>query len=90
MLLIADIRQGISGHSIGRSVQSSGKVQMGSSSDHTNPRSSGGRSYRDIFIVMIDAGFRNNEASMLKWSDIDFDSGVIYLYRTKVSNEDSI
>ncbi len=45
---------------------------------------------RDIFVVMIDAGFRINEASTLKWSDIDFDNGVIYLYRTKVSNEDLI
>jgi len=45
---------------------------------------------RDIFIVMIDAGFRINEASTLKWADIDFDTGVIYLYRSKVSNEDFI
>jgi len=45
---------------------------------------------RDIFVVMIDAGFRINEASTLKWSDIDFDNSVIYLYRTKVSNEDFI
>lgn len=48
------------------------------------------RAARDIFIVMIDAGFRINEASVLKWSDIDFDNGVIYLYRSKVSNEDFI
>ena len=27
---------------------------------------------------------------MLKWSDIDFDNGVIYLYRSKVSNDDFI
>ncbi len=27
---------------------------------------------------------------MLKWSDVDFDNGVIHLYRSKVSNEDSI
>jgi len=33
---------------------------------------------------------RINEASKLLWSDIDFDNGVIYLYRTKVSNEDFI
>ena len=39
---------------------------------------------------MIDSGFRVNEASVLKWSDIDFDSGVIYLYRSKVSNDDFI
>ena len=26
----------------------------------------------------------------LKWSDIDFDNGVIYLYRSKVSNDDFI
>ena len=45
---------------------------------------------RDIFILMIDAGFRINEASVLKWSDIDFDNGVIYLYRSKVSNDDFI
>jgi len=35
-------------------------------------------------------GFRINEASVLKWSDIDFDNGVIYLYRSKVSNDDFI
>lgn len=45
---------------------------------------------RDIFIVMIDAGFRINEASTLKWSEIDFYNGVIYLYRSKVSNDDFI
>jgi len=38
----------------------------------------------------IDAGFRINEASVLKWSDVDFDNGVIYLYRSKVSNDDFI
>jgi integrase len=27
---------------------------------------------------------------VLKWSDIDFDNGVIYLYRSKVSNDDFI
>jgi integrase len=26
----------------------------------------------------------------LKWSDVDFDNGVIYLYRSKVSNDDFI
>jgi len=40
--------------------------------------------------LIIDAGFRINEASVLKWSDIDFENGVIYLYRTKVSNDDFI
>ena len=41
---------------------------------------------------MIDAGFRIKEASVLKWSDVDFDfdNGVIYLYRSKVSNDDFI
>lgn len=39
---------------------------------------------------MIDGGFRINEASILKWSDIDFENGVIYLYRSKVSNDDFI
>lgn len=39
---------------------------------------------------MIDAGFRINEASILKWSDVDCDNGVIYLYRSKVSNDDFI
>lgn len=45
---------------------------------------------RDIFILMVDGGFRINEASTLQWSDVDFDNGVIYLYRTKVSNDDFI
>ena len=45
---------------------------------------------RDIFIFMIDGGFRVNEASKMKWSDIDFDNNVIYLYRSKVSNDDLI
>ncbi len=45
---------------------------------------------RDIFIVKIDGGFRINEASVLKWSDIDFENGVVYLYRSKVSNDDFI
>jgi integrase len=48
----------------------------------------GRQAARDIFILMIDAGFRINEASALKWSDIDFDNGVIYLYRSKVSDDD--
>jgi len=39
---------------------------------------------------MVDGGFRINEASTLQWSDIDFDNSVIYLYRTKVSNDDFI
>jgi len=45
---------------------------------------------RDLFVVMIDARFRVGEASVLKWDDIDFDNNVIYLYRSKVSNEDFI
>jgi integrase len=45
---------------------------------------------RDIFIVMIDGGFRVNEASEMKWTDIDFDSNAVYLYRSKVSNDDFI
>ncbi len=45
---------------------------------------------RDIFFLMVDADFRINEASILKWSDVDFDNGVIYLYRSKVSNDDFI
>ena len=45
---------------------------------------------RDIFILMVDGGFRINEASILQWSDVDFDNGVIYLYRSKVSNDDFI
>ena len=57
----------------------------------TDPKHVKGRqAARDIFIVMIDGGFRINEASVLKWSDIDFDNGVIYLYRSKVSNDDFI
>jgi len=50
----------------------------------------GRQAARDIYILMIDAGFRINEASVLKWSDVDFDNGVIYLYRSKVSNDDFI
>ena len=50
----------------------------------------GRQAARDIFILMVDGGFRINEASVLKWSDVDFDNGVIYLYRTKVSNDDFI
>jgi integrase len=45
---------------------------------------------RDIFIVMIDGGFRVNEASKMKWTDIDFENNVVYLYRSKVSNDDFI
>jgi len=45
---------------------------------------------RDIFISMIDAGFGIGEASTLRWSNVDFDNGVIYLYRSKVSNDDFI
>ena len=36
---------------------------------------------------MVDGGFKINEASTLQWSDIDFVNGVIYLYRTKASND---
>jgi len=50
----------------------------------------GRQAARDIFILMVDGGFRINEASVLKWSDVDFDNGVIYLYRSKVSNDDFI
>ena len=50
----------------------------------------GRQAARDIFILTIDAGFRINEAGVLKWSDVDFDNGVIYLYRSKVSNDDFI
>ena len=50
----------------------------------------GRQAARDIFILMIDAGFRINVASVLKWSDVDFENGVIYLYRSKVSNDDFI
>ena len=45
---------------------------------------------RDIFILMIDAGFRIGEASTLRWPNVDFDNGVIYLHRSKVSNDDFI
>jgi len=56
-----------------------------------DPKHKNGRqAARDIFILMIDGGFRINKASVLKWSDIDFDNGVIYLYRSKVSNDDFI
>ncbi len=50
----------------------------------------GRQAARDIFILMIDGCFRINEASVLKWSDVDFDNGVIYLYRSTVSNDDFI
>ena len=39
---------------------------------------------------MIDAGFRIGEASTLRWPNVDFDNGVIYLHRSKVSNDDFI
>ena len=55
-------------------------------SKHKNGR----QAARAIFILMVDGGFRINEASVLKWSDVDFDNGVIYLYRSKVSNDDFI
>jgi integrase len=45
---------------------------------------------RDLFIVMVDAGFRISEASTLQWSQIDFENGFIHLYRSKVSNEDFV
>ena len=41
-------------------------------------------------MTIIDGGFRVNEASKMKWTDIDFDNNVIYPYRTKVSNDDFI
>jgi integrase len=44
----------------------------------------------DIFILMTDAGFRIGEASTLRWSNVDFDNGVIYSYRPKVTNDDYI
>ena len=50
----------------------------------------GRQAARDIFVLMVDGGFRINEASVLKWSDVDFDNGVIYLYRSKVSNDDFV
>jgi len=50
----------------------------------------GRQATRDIFILMVDGGFRINEASVIKWSVIDFDNGVIYLYRSKVTNDDFI
>ena len=50
----------------------------------------GRQAARDIFIVMIDAGFRINEASTLTWDDVDFDNNVIHLFRSKVSNEDFV
>ncbi len=53
-------------------------------------RRRGRQAARDIFILMVDAGFRINEASVLKWSDVDFENRVIYLYRSKVSNDDFI
>ena len=53
-------------------------------------RTTGRQAARDIFILIVDAGFRINEASVLKWSDVDFENGVIYLYRSKVSNDDFI
>ena len=44
----------------------------------------------DIFILMTDAGFRIGEACTLRWANVDFDNGVIYVYRPKVSNDDFI
>ena len=45
-------------------------------------RKTGIRAARGEIIVMIDAGFPINEVSMLKWSEVDFEDGVIYLYRS--------
>jgi len=39
---------------------------------------------------MINGGFRINEASILKWADIDFENSMTYLYWSKVSNDDFI
>lgn len=50
----------------------------------------GRQAARDIFILMIDTGFRISEASTLLWSNIDFENSVIYVYRSKVSNDDFI
>ena len=49
----------------------------------------GRQAARDLFILMIDTGFRINEASTLKWGDVDFDE-TSHLFRTKVSNEDFV
>lgn len=38
--------------------------------------------------LMIDGGCRISEASVWKWPDTDFESGVTYLYGSKASNQD--
>ena len=45
---------------------------------------------RDLFITMLDSGFRIGEVSTMKWEDVDFENNVIYLFRSKVGNEDFI
>ena len=41
---------------------------------------------RDILITMIDGGFRINEASKMKWSDIDFKRRIAKLHKGKTKN----
>lgn len=39
---------------------------------------------------MLESGFRIGEVSTMKWEDVDFENNVIYLFRSKVGNEDFI
>lgn len=48
------------------------------------------KSARVLFLVMLESGARVGEASKLKWSDVDFDSGVLHLYHEKTDKEDFI
>lgn len=41
----------------------------------------------DLVTLLLDTGARYNEIAEMRWKQVDFDAGVIFLYRSKVDNE---
>jgi integrase len=44
----------------------------------------------DLTVLLLDTGARHSEITQMKWASVDFENGLINLYRTKVSNESAI
>ncbi|WP_261503555.1 tyrosine-type recombinase/integrase [Burkholderia multivorans] len=54
---------------------------------HVRPDDVSGLDNLDLVTLLLDTGARYEEIAALRWTQVDLDAGLLYLYRSKVDNE---